>query len=63
MAKKEQNPDEVICVHVKVGETVVLGEHAYGDRASLQVSRRAAAELKGQVDEVDPNEVPDVGKR
>ncbi len=60
---KTKDPDEIVHVHGKPGETVVLGEHAYGDRASLQVSRRAAAELKGQVDEVDPNEVPDVGKR
>ncbi len=60
---KTKDPNEIVHVHVKPGETVVLGEHAYGDRATLQVSRRVAAELKGQVDEVDPNEVPDVAKR
>ncbi len=60
---KTKDPSEIVSVHVKPGETVVLGEHAYGDRATLQVSRRVAAELKGQVDEVDPNEVPDVAKR
>ena len=59
MAKK--NPNEIVHVHVKPGETVVLGEHAYGDRGTLQVPRHVAEGLKGQVDEVDPNEVPDVG--
>jgi len=36
---------------------------AYGDRATLQVRRHVAQELKGQVDEVAPNAVPDVGER
>ena len=63
MAKQQLDPEEIVHVHVKVGETVIHGGIAYGDRATLQVSRRAAAELKGQVDEVDPNEVPDVGAR
>ena len=62
MAKK-QDPNEIILAHVRPGETVIHEGIAYGDRATLQVSRRAAAELKGQVDEVDPNEVPDVGAR
>jgi hypothetical protein len=60
---KTKDPNEVIHVHVKVGQTVIHEGIAYGDRATLQVSRRVAAELKGQVDEVDPNEVPDVGAR
>jgi len=60
---KTKDPNETVHVHVRAGQTVVLGEHAFGDRATLQVSRRVAAELKGQVDEVDPNEVPDVAKR
>ena len=60
---KTKDPNEIVHVHVKPGETVIHEGIAYGDRATLQVSRRAAAELKGQVDEVDPNEVPDVGAR
>jgi len=60
---KTKDPNEIIHVHVKPGETVVLGEHSYGDRGTLQVPRRVAEGLKGQVDEVDPNEVPDVAKR
>ncbi len=60
---KTKNPDEIVHVHVKPGETVIHEGIAYGDRATLQVPRRTAAELKGQVDEVDPNEVPDVGAR
>jgi hypothetical protein len=58
---KTKDPNEIVHVHVKPGETVVHEGIAYGDRATLQVSRRAAAELK--VDEVDPAEVPDVGAR
>jgi len=61
MAKK-QDPNEIILAHVRPGETVIHEGIAYGDRATLQVSRRVAAELN-QVDEVDPNEVPDVGAR
>jgi hypothetical protein len=60
---KTKDPNEIVHVHVKPGQTVIHEGIAYGDRATLQVSRRAAAELKGQVDEVDPNEVPDVGAR
>ena len=59
-AKKD--PNEVVHVHVKPGETVVLNDHAYGDRGTLQVPRHVAKDLKG-ADEVDPNEVPDVGSR
>ncbi len=63
MAKKEQNPDEVIHVHVKAGQTVIHEGIAYGDRGTLQVPRHVAEGLKGQVDEVDPNALPDVGGR
>lgn len=49
-------------VHVKPGETVVVDGIAYGDRATLQVPRRVAADLKG-VEEVDPTALPDVGER
>jgi hypothetical protein len=60
---KTKDPNEIIHVHVKAGQTVVLGEHAYGDRGTLQVPRHVAEGLKGQVDEVDPNALPDVGER
>jgi len=58
-----KDPNEIVHVHVKAGETVIHNGIAYGDRATLQVPRHVAAELKGQADEVDPNEVPDVGER
>ncbi len=47
MAKKEQNPDEVIHVHVKAGQTVIHEGIAYGDRGTLQVPRHVAEGLKG----------------
>ena len=59
-AKKD--PNEVVHVHVKPGETVVHEGIAYGDRATLQVPRHVAKDLKG-VEEVDPNAVPEVGAR
>ena len=58
MAKKDPNE-----VQVRPGETVIHKGIAYGDRATLQVPRHVATEIKGQVDEVDPHEVPDVGRR
>ena len=61
MAKKD--PNEVVHVQVRPGETVIHKGIAYGDRATLQVPRHVATEIKGQVDEVDPHEVPDVGRR
>jgi len=60
---KTKDPNEIVHVHVKPGETVVLGEHAYGARGTLQVPRHVAEGLKGQVNEVDPNALPDVGER
>jgi hypothetical protein len=59
MAKKD--PNEIVHVHVKPGETVIHEGIAYGDRATLQVPRHVAEGLKGQVDEVDPAKVPDAG--
>ena len=58
MEKKDHNPDQIVHAHVRPGEAVVLNEHAYGDRATLQVPRRVARDLA--VDEVAPANVPDV---
>ena len=59
MAKnKDQN--EIVHAHVKRGETVVVNDHAYGDRATLQVPRHVAKELA--VDEVHRADVPDVAR-
>jgi len=60
---KTKNPDEIVHVHVKPGETVIHEGIAYGDRATLQVRRGDLDEVQGKYDEVDPNEVPDVGER
>jgi hypothetical protein len=38
MARKQQNPDEIVHVQVNEGETVLTG-HQYGSRATLQVRR------------------------
>ncbi len=61
MAKK--NPDEIVHVQPKPGQVVRLGEHAYGDRGTLQVRRRNLELLEGGYEEVEPNDVPDVGDR
>ena len=59
MAKtKDQN--EIIYAHVKRGETVIVNDHAYGDRGTLQVPRHVAKDLA--VDEVHRANVPDVAK-
>ena len=55
--------DEVVHVHVKPGETVIVNGIAYGDRPTLQVSRHVADELKTSVNVVDANAVPDVAER
>lgn len=61
----ERDPGETVHVHVKPGRTVVLGEKAFGDRATLQVSRDVAERLteSGDVEPVDPERLPDVGAR
>jgi len=58
---KTKDPNEIVHVHVRPGEIVVLDDHAYGDRATLQVPRHVAKDLAA--DEVHPHEVPDVAKR
>jgi hypothetical protein len=62
MASKK-NPDEIVHLQVVKGQTVLYRDHAYGDRATLQVRRGDLDEVQGKYDEVDPNEVPDVGAR
>lgn len=64
MAHKH-DPQEVIQLQVKEGKTALVGDHAYGDRATLQLTRADAAELlkAGVVYEVEGHEVPDVAER
>ncbi len=66
MAKQEQrDPNEVAHYQVLEGKTALLGEHAYGDRATLQLRRGDAGELvkSGVVEEVDPRVLLDVSER
>jgi len=58
----KKNPDEVVHLQVKPGETVVYKDIAYGDRATLQVRRGDLDEVEGKYVEVKPDEVPDVGE-
>jgi hypothetical protein len=57
-----KNPDEIVHLQVKQGETVVYRDHAYGDRGTLQVRRGDLDEVNGKFDEIDPAKVPDVGE-
>jgi hypothetical protein len=60
----EPNPDdEIVHLQVAKGETVVYQNHAYGPRATLQVRRGDLDRVDGKVEEVKPDEVPDVGGR
>jgi hypothetical protein len=64
MAK--QDPNEVVHVQVKPGQVVVYGEHAFGDRATLQVKRSELASLgpaKGYEVLESGADVPDVAER
>lgn len=61
--KKQTNPDEILHLQVDPGETVVYQNHAYGDRGTLQVPRRALEQVDGSYTVVDRNDVPDVGTR
>lgn len=60
-----KDPDRVVQYQVKEGKTALVGDHAYGDRATLQLRRRDAAHLvkDGAVEEVEGHEVPDVAER
>jgi len=63
MAKNTENRDEILHLQVKPGGTAIYRDHAYGDRATIQVRRGDRAQVEGPVEEVDPNAVPDVGDR
>ncbi|MEJ7786560.1 MAG: hypothetical protein WKF96_17295, partial [Solirubrobacteraceae bacterium] len=63
MAKKAENPDEIVHLQVKEGGTARLGGKAYGDRGTIQVRRGDRGQVTGPVEEVDPNEVPEVSQR
>jgi hypothetical protein len=62
-AKKQQDPNEIVHVQVKPGATVVWGEHAYGDRATLQLTRGELDQLEGDYELLGSgSDVPDVGE-
>jgi hypothetical protein len=62
MAKKA-DPNEIVHVQPKPGQVVRLGDHAYGDRGTVQVRRGDLDRLEGSFEEVDPLRLPDVGER
>jgi hypothetical protein len=52
---------EVVHVQPKPGEVLVIGELAYGDRATPQVRRGDLGDVQGKYDVLeDGNQVPDV---
>jgi hypothetical protein len=63
MAKKQQNPDEIVHAQVAEGETVVHKNISHGPRATLQVRRRDLDRVDGKYAEVHPHDVPDVAGR
>ncbi len=60
MAKRTENPDEIVLVQVKPGATVRYRDHAYGARATLQVRRGDLSQVQGDFYELNRYEVPDV---
>ena len=61
--RRPQNPDEIAHLHVKQGGVARLGDKAFGDRGTIQIRRGDRDQVDGPVEEVDPNDVPDVGER
>jgi hypothetical protein len=59
------DPETTYHLQVRKGKTVVHDRLAFGDRATLQVSGRDAEGLLagGDVELVEPHEVPDVAER
>ena len=55
--------DDTIHLQVKVGGTARYQGKAFGDRGTIQVRRGDRGQVDGPVEEVDPNEVPDVSTR
>jgi hypothetical protein len=62
MARRKQDPNEIVHLQVKPGETVSYGGFVFGDRATLQVRRGDLDRVEGKFAEVDPAQVPDVAK-
>lgn len=57
-------PGEVVHVQPRPGEVVRVGEHAYGDRSTIQIRRCDLDVLEGgRYDIVDPAKVPDAAER
>ncbi len=63
MPKKTENPDEIVHLQVKEGGTALYQGKAFGDRGTIQVRRGDRDQVDGPVEEVDPNEVPEVSQR
>lgn len=63
MAKRHENPDEIIHVQARPGQVIRLGEHAYGDRGTVQVRRGDLDRLEGDYEQVNPVALPDAGAR
>ena len=63
--KATEAPNPTRHLQVREGQTAYYQGKAYGDRATLQVHQDEAPGLlkSGAVEEVDPNEVPDVSER
>jgi hypothetical protein len=61
--KTEKDPGEVLHLQVKPGGTAHYQGKAFGDRATLQVRRGDRDQVDGDVEEVDPRRLPDVGER
>jgi len=63
MAPFKRNPDEILHLQVAPGATVIYRDHAYGDRATLQVRAGDLDAVNGKYTVIDPANVPDVGER
>ena len=63
MAKKQQDPNEIVHLQVGEGETAIFKNISYGPRATLQVRRGDLDRVVGKYAEVHPHEVPDVADR
>jgi hypothetical protein len=61
--KKIENPDEIVGIMAKPGETIRIGEKAYGSRATVQVRRGDLDRVDGAYEEVDLAALPDAASR
>ncbi len=62
-AKTEKDPNEVVHLQVNQGSTAHFQGKAFGDRATIQVRRGDRDQVDGNVEEVNPQRLPDVGER